>query len=143
MTSTTLTSRQPARKASSPLVGFNAFVFQRTHKQVSSLHRLPHGFPSGTNVVIPTTILPSRPNPFQDRVLFRIDLAEAGNVRLDLFDASGRRRRVLVNESMPAGAHQMVWDGRDDLSDDLPTGVYFARFKAGSVNKTMRVLRVR
>jgi len=90
-----------------------------------------------------TTILPSRPNPFQDQVVFRIDLAEASDVRLDLFDASGRRRRVLVDESMAAGAHQMVWDGQDDLSEDLPTGVYFARFKAGSVNKTMRVLRVR
>ncbi|MEZ4654568.1 MAG: FlgD immunoglobulin-like domain containing protein [Candidatus Eisenbacteria bacterium] len=88
-------------------------------------------------------LLPSRPNPFRDRVLFRIDLPSATDVSLEVFDTSGRRVAVLMDGSFPAGAHQREWDGEATSGERVPSGVYFARLRAGGAEKRIRVLRVR
>jgi hypothetical protein len=43
-------------------------------------------------------------------------------VRLDLFDATGRPVRHLLQEALPGGEHSV-----DIVADDLPQGVYFCR----------------
>lgn len=88
-------------------------------------------------------LLPSRPNPFRDRVAFRIDLPAETDVDLELFDGSGRRIATLVDGPLSAGAHQREWNGRADSGEQLPSGVYFARLRAGGEERKIRVLRVR
>ena len=87
-------------------------------------------------------LLPSRPNPFRDRVAFRIDLPEASDVVLELFDGNGRRVAKLVDDHLPAGAHMREWDGRHG-GEQVASGVYFARLRAGGEERKIRVLRIR
>ncbi len=84
-----------------------------------------------------------RPNPFRNQVVIRMDLPTPQRVKLEVYDVSGRRRAVIENREMSAGAHQMVWDGRDDLGEDLGSGVYWMRMDAGSKTETTRILRTR
>jgi len=76
-----------------------------------------------------------RPNPFNPRLRVPFDVpAPGGEVRIEVFDVNGRRVRSLLREVMPAGRHQVIWDGRaGDLEGGAraASGVYFIRMDAG------------
>ncbi|MCP4547247.1 MAG: T9SS type A sorting domain-containing protein [bacterium] len=73
----------------------------------------------------------NHPNPFNPTTQISFGLPEAGQARLEVFDVSGRRVRVLLNEALPAGRHQATWDGTDDGGTALATGLYFYSLTAG------------
>ncbi|MBN2171137.1 MAG: hypothetical protein JW819_07460 [Candidatus Krumholzibacteriota bacterium] len=67
------------------------------------------------------------PNPFNPATTLRFETAQAGPVTLDILAPSGRRLRRLCAGDLPAGRHELAWDGRDDAGRRLASGVYFAR----------------
>ena len=79
------------------------------------------------------------PNPFNPRTTLSFDLPAAGRVRLEIFDARGRRVRVLVDEVLPAGRHAAVWDGTDAGGRALASGVYLCRMEAAAYRRTVRM----
>lgn len=81
-----------------------------------------------------------RPNPFNPSTRLLLDIAAPDRVRLDVFDARGRRIRVLVDESLPAGRREFTWDGRDDSGRTMSSGTYFARFAVGDVVQTAKMV---
>ena len=48
-----------------------------------------------------------------------------------MHDISGRVLRSLLEGTMPAGEHEIVWDGRDGDGRAQASGVYFVAFRAG------------
>jgi probable HAF family extracellular repeat protein len=77
-----------------------------------------------------STISASRPNPFASNTRIAISLsaqAATGNARLEVFDLSGRRVALLLNEKLAPGEHSLSWNGRDDAGAMIPSGIYFAR----------------
>jgi hypothetical protein len=76
----------------------------------------------------------SYPNPFNPSTTIVYHLARPGNVRLEVFDVSGRRVSTLVSGDKSAGRHEAVWRPRD-----LASGIYFARLSAGQLTDTQRV----
>jgi hypothetical protein len=84
------------------------------------------------------------PNPARDATSVRFAVPNGGaQVTADVFDASGRRIRRLVDAALPAGARQLVWDGAADSGARASAGVYFVRVRAGSEESTARVVRLR
>jgi hypothetical protein len=79
------------------------------------------------------------PNPFWSSVSFRIDLADADHVRVWIADSAGLRVRSLVDAHLPAGIHQLSWDGLDDAGVTAPSGVYAVRVtvSGGHVSRWM------
>jgi hypothetical protein len=67
-----------------------------------------------------------RANESEPGVLLEFALSRPGEVRLQIFDVSGRVLQTVLNESRAAGEHQVRWDGRSS-SGKVPAGVYFAR----------------
>jgi hypothetical protein len=49
------------------------------------------------------------------------------HVKLELYDARGRRVRTLVDQDAVAGTFTAQWDGRDGGGSRVAGGVYFAR----------------
>ncbi len=90
---------------------------------------LDDGYADGRPPTPGATPLAARPNPFNPRTMLRFILAAPGPARLSLHDLGGRRLRVLVDADLPAGDHQIVWDGRDGAGRPLPSGVYMARLE--------------
>ena len=70
-------------------------------------------------------------------------LPVAQQVDLAIYDVSGHLVRRLVNGVQAAGAHSMTWRGEDEQGRRQSSGLYFARFLAGSVNQTERLVMVK
>jgi hypothetical protein len=83
------------------------------------------------------------PNPFNPNTTISFDLADRELVQLDIFDNLGQRIRSLVNNQLAAGPHQVQWDGRDNLGQEAPAGVYYYRLRAGSFQATNKMLLVK
>jgi flagellar hook assembly protein FlgD len=62
----------------------------------------------------------------------RFGLARAGEVRLELFDVSGRRVKTLVNGVLAPGPHVASWNGLNQRGDRVGNGVYFVRLTTPS-----------
>ena len=88
-------------------------------------------------------LLPVAPNPFNPTTTTTFDLAQAERVRLEVFDAAGRRIRVLLDDARTAGRHWVQWDGTDDHARALASGVCFCVMDAGSFHGTRRMALVR
>lgn len=86
---------------------------------------------------------PSRPNPMRATTSISYSLPKAGHVSLDVYDVSGRHVRSLLDETRPAGASTVVWDGRAVDGTLLPGGVYFLRLTAGEESQTRKVVLAR
>lgn len=83
------------------------------------------------------------PNPFNPRTMICFDLPSAGPVRLAVYDLAGRLVRTLIDESMPQGSHEAVWDGRDSSGREVGSGGYLARLEFGGKVETVRMGLIR
>jgi hypothetical protein len=82
--------------------------------------------------------LSAAPNPFSGRATLTVTLAEAGTVRLTVYDLLGREVRVLADGPLAAGAHRVALDGAG-----LPAGVYLVRLATPQGVAAERVTLVR
>lgn len=74
------------------------------------------------------------------------ELAEEGEVELDIYDVSGRRVSAIKHGHMEPGAYTYTWFLRDCDGHPVRNGMYFARIKvsgAEPVGKSARVVVVR
>jgi uncharacterized protein YozE (UPF0346 family) len=53
-----------------------------------------------------------------------------GRVTLEIFDVTGRLVKTLVNSKMPAGVHEVTWDGTTEGGSPVVSGMYFYRMSA-------------
>jgi hypothetical protein len=86
---------------------------------------------------------PGRPNPFSSTTTLRFTLRRPGRVSLRVFDVAGRLVRTLVDDARPAGAAEARWDGRDDAGASVGSGIYLVRLRAGELDESRAVLRLR
>jgi hypothetical protein len=83
------------------------------------------------------------PNPFNPTTTINFQTPKASDVTMLIYNTLGQKVKTLVNENMPIGKHTVVWDGRNDAGQMLPTGMYFYTLKAGSTSLTKKMLLVK
>jgi hypothetical protein len=88
-------------------------------------------------------VMAARPNPFVSETEINYALPSARHVLIRVYTANGRLLRTLVDANQPAGVHHTAWNGRDAAGRDAGSGIYFAHFSTGDVEKTVRLLRLR
>ncbi|NOX36421.1 MAG: T9SS type A sorting domain-containing protein [Calditrichaeota bacterium] len=69
------------------------------------------------------------PNPFNPQTTIAFVTPTRAPVYLEVLNLLGQTVRVLVNGVLPAGNHQVVWDGRDAQLNPVPSGIYFYRLR--------------
>ncbi len=83
------------------------------------------------------------PTPFNAEVTIPFALAEAGPVRLTVYNLMGQQVRVLADGWLTAGAHRVRWDGRTDAGAESASGVYWAVLHAGEIVQTAKLALIR
>ena len=92
-----------------------------------------------------TELLPNYPNPFNPETWIPYRLAEDGFVRLTIYDLSGQVVRTLEVGHRIASAYEtrskaIYWDGRNELGEQVASGVYFYHLSAGDYSATRRMV---
>jgi hypothetical protein len=74
----------------------------------------------------------AQPNPFNPRTELTLHVSRAADVVVTVVDARGRRVRTLHSGRMDLGRHALTWDGLDDQSNAVASGVYHLRASSGA-----------
>ncbi len=90
-----------------------------------------------------TKLQANYPNPFNPQTTIAFDLSHEGQASVDVYDLAGRQVRNLHSGVLPAGNHQLMWNGRGADGRMSAAGVYFFRLKTESAMDTRRMTLVK
>ncbi len=95
------------------------------------------------DAVVAFSLDPVQPNPGSGAARIAFTLPTAGPATLAIFDVTGRKVRRWSWTQLPAGLHELRWDGRTDEGHIIAPGVLYARLQAGgrTLEQTMIHLR--
>jgi hypothetical protein len=80
------------------------------------------------------------PNPVGPRTTIWFETPVRGPVRLEVFDLSGRRVRVLALGDYAAGSHAIEWNASDALGRRVAPGVYVYQLIASSFKAIRKMI---
>jgi flagellar hook assembly protein FlgD len=95
-------------------------------------------------VEIPTTsAISNYPNPFNPETNIRFAITEKSNVNVSIYNVKGQKVKTLVNETMDAGNHSVVWKGSNNKNQSVSSGVYFMRLSTPKevISKKINLLK--
>ncbi|MFN2373284.1 MAG: T9SS type A sorting domain-containing protein [Cyclonatronaceae bacterium] len=78
------------------------------------------------------------PNPFNPSTVISYSLPEAIHVKLEVYDMAGRKIATLLDQSMPAGKHEMVYN-----ASNLASGMYITRMEAGLFSSFQKMILIK
>ncbi|MDX2474223.1 MAG: FlgD immunoglobulin-like domain containing protein [Candidatus Krumholzibacteria bacterium] len=90
-----------------------------------------------------TRLIQNVPNPFNPETAIAYEVAARGQVRLGVFDITGRRVRVLVDAVREAGVYAPVWDGRGEDGRMMASGAYYIRLETDRMTDCLKVMLVK
>jgi hypothetical protein len=70
------------------------------------------------------------PNPFNPKTNIKIDVAESSLVKLTIFNVAGQKLVTLLDKKLNSGNYNIVWSGKSDDGNMLPSGIYFYEMKS-------------
>jgi flagellar hook assembly protein FlgD len=79
------------------------------------------------------------PNPSKEGLKIEWQIPECQKVCLSIYDSQGRLIRKLVGGDMEKGTYIALWNGRDELNNKVPCGVYFCRLLATKTSKIKKI----
>jgi flagellar hook assembly protein FlgD len=80
------------------------------------------------------------PNPFNPSTTIKYDLKAKTDVKLTIYNVLGQKVRTLVNMNQSAGFKNIVWDGLNDVGEQVSTGVYIYRIEADNFVKSRKMV---
>jgi len=89
------------------------------------------------------SLMGNYPNPFNPQTTIVYDVpARLNGIRLEIavYNILGERVRTLFNAPARNGRQQIIWYGKTDSGQVLPSGVYFVRLSNANQIRTKRML---
>ncbi len=80
------------------------------------------------------------PNPFNPETIVEYSVIRQSHISIKIFNIAGQKVRTLVNESVPAGIYRIIWDGRNDASMAVASGIYLYRFQTEDNSETKKMI---
>jgi hypothetical protein len=82
----------------------------------------------------------NHPNPFNLKTTITCSMPAACNIRLTIYDLSGRRVRTLVDHSLASGYRSFEWNGTNEKGETVASGIYLYRMEAEPVDGGDRMI---
>ena len=79
------------------------------------------------------------PNPFSDNTEITFLLPGTEKVDITIYDMIGKVIQTYVN-TYCMGIHKIIWDGKDNTGNRIPSGSYFIRLKVGNSQTTQKLI---
>jgi photosystem II stability/assembly factor-like uncharacterized protein len=114
-------------------VGENGCILRTTNGGVTiGIHNISNEVPSGYN------LSQNYPNPFNPVTNIEFSVPQTANVKLIVYDISGKQVEELVNQKLAAGTYKADFD-----SKQLASGIYFYRLISEDFSETKRMILVK
>lgn len=75
------------------------------------------------------------PNPFNSMTKITFFLSRLSKVNLSVYDLNGEKVKELINEEVTGGVHSIIYN-----PENISSGVYFVRLKAGDYTETRKMV---
>ncbi|MBN2104691.1 T9SS type A sorting domain-containing protein [bacterium] len=80
------------------------------------------------------------PNPFNPSTTIAFYLSARADVKVRILDLQGRTVTVLMDSSMPAGAHTVQWNGRNSDGMEAASGIYMYCIQSGKQVRSAKMM---
>jgi hypothetical protein len=101
--------------------------------RIGSPASLPEKFELGRNY----------PNPFNPSTTISFALPGEIAIELKIYNIRGQEVKTLISKVMPAGYHEVVWDGKNSGGEEVSSGVYFYRLTAGEFSESRKMIMLK
>jgi hypothetical protein len=88
-------------------------------------------------------LLQNYPNPFNPMTRIEFSLGERERVSVRIYDISGKLVRSLVQETVSAGRHSVLWNGADEYGSPVASGVYVCRLETHGREAMRKIVLLR
>jgi len=88
-------------------------------------------------------LMQNYPNPFNPQTTIRYSLPEQSDVRLMVYDITGREVITLKSGSHSAGYHEIRWNGLNHSGNMVATGVYYCLMQTPQHRQTVKMMLLR
>ena len=117
----------------------------RLGKWMPMLKELLHRLTEMREIPDTMALLPNYPNPFNPETWIPYHLATDAAVMLTIYDVRGVAVRTLTLGHQPAGVYESrgraaYWDGKNQLGEQVASGIYFYTLTAGEFTATRKML---
>jgi len=75
------------------------------------------------------------PNPFNPETCISFTLPYSADISLEIYNAKGEKVKSLFHGFLPSGNNSLLWNGRNDHGDQLPSGIYHYKIAAGQLEE--------
>jgi glucuronoarabinoxylan endo-1,4-beta-xylanase len=82
----------------------------------------------------------SYPNPFSSSTAIPYNLKKESEVQVTIYDVLGREVRVFNAGLQRIGAHNLLWDGRNNFGQRVTSGVYLYRLHANGESQVKKMI---
>ncbi len=89
----------------------------------------------GSSIPNVNTILGAYPNPFNARTSISYRIAAKGPIKIDVFNITGQKAAVLLDEVESEGNHNVVWN-----ASSFPSGVYIVRLETAMGSQSIKTV---
>lgn len=83
------------------------------------------------------------PNPFNPSTIITFSLPENASVDLKIYDTLGQEVRTLISGNLTTGEHTVTWDGRDNYSKVVSSGIYLYTLRVGRDVKSKKMIMLK
>jgi hypothetical protein len=83
------------------------------------------GTDAGIIIPLVTELRENYPNPFNPETKIAFSLIEPSHVQITIYNIRGQLVKTLIDEQREANNYTVIWNGRDNSSKSVSSGVYF------------------
>ena len=95
---------------------------------------------SSANIPYTYELSQNYPNPFNPITNIKYSIPKNSIVSLTIYDILGRQIIQLIDKEISAGAHNILWDGKNNTGEFVSTGIYYYKLEADNFVKTRKMI---
>lgn len=113
-----------------------------TEEEEAVLRATMHGESVRATLPRAFSLAQNSPNPFNPvtTISYTVPGGYGADVRIEVFDISGRLVSTLVDQYREPGSYSVFWEGTDSYGARVSSGVYFYRMSAGEFVQTRKMV---
>ena len=84
----------------------------------------------------------NNPNPFNPETRIAFGIPQPGHVTLKIFNIRGQLVKTLLDETLSADYHEILWDGTNHHGEQVASGIYFYRLVTDKFTESKKMLLI-